>query len=89
MEKETRHVPQIKLFFIGNDTLEFIEKEVNQYAIECYSKHGNTPEIRMSNGYISVVCEKLVETSYGINHKKREIPVLDTSELNKAKYWWR
>lgn len=64
MEKDKRHLPQIKLFKIVGDDLKTVETLVNDYVIEVFSEMGNLPEIKHSGDFISVICERIVETNY-------------------------
>lgn len=78
MEIQKRRLLQIKIFKIDE------ENAVNDYVISCFNETGNSPQIGHSGNYISVTCERLVETNYQI--PKRIIPNIDTNDLYKRNF---
>lgn len=54
---------QIKIFKVGNYETEDLEKAVNAYVIEIYSIEGSYPSIETNENYVSVICNRLVETT--------------------------
>lgn len=62
-----RQLKQIKIFKIADyGTPELLEQAVNSYVIEVFTKEGNYPNIETNSKYISVICERLVETGRSI-----------------------
>ena len=59
-----RQLEQIKIFKVSEFSTEDLEKSVNNYVIEIFSKQGNYPTIKTNSKYISVICDCLVETTY-------------------------
>ena len=59
-----RQIKQIKIFKVSEFSTEDLEKSVNNYVIEIFSKEGNYPIIKTNSKYISVICDCLVETTY-------------------------
>lgn len=58
------HLAQVKIFKLSDyDTSESIEKVVNNYIIEAFNIHGNSPRIETSSTYISVIVEQLCEVN--------------------------
>jgi hypothetical protein len=66
-----RQLPQIRLFSLEKyrDFTE-MEKDVNNFVIEAFSKDGNTPSIDVSSNYITVTRTTLVNTRYEEYHQK-------------------
>ena len=58
-----RQLKQIKIFKVGEFSVEDLEKAVNNYVIEIFSKEGNYPNIEANEKYVSVICNCLVETT--------------------------
>jgi hypothetical protein len=83
MEKQKRHLPQIKIFEIVIG----IEKEVNDYVIEVFSKTGNDPIIKHSGNFISVTCDELVETDYKTPKQIKSRPFIGDDIKTKKKFW--
>ncbi|MDR3551214.1 MAG: hypothetical protein P4L31_07415 [Candidatus Babeliales bacterium] len=77
---QKRHLPQIKLFEIVIG----VDKIVNDYVIEIFSKTGNDPIIRHSGNFISVTCNELVETNY----ISKQIINRSAIEAAKPKKFW-
>ena len=59
-----RQLTQIKIFKVSEFSTEDLEKAVNDYVIEIFSKEGNYPSIETNERYVSVICNSLVETTY-------------------------
>lgn len=60
-----RQLQQIKIFKVTDfETTEDLEKSVNNYVIEIFSKEGNYPNIKTNSNYISVISDCLVETTF-------------------------
>jgi hypothetical protein len=60
-----RQLQQIKIFKVTDfETTEDLEKSVNNYVIEIFSKQGNYPNIKTNSNYISVISDCLVETTF-------------------------
>ena len=59
-----RQLTQIKIFKVSEFSTEDLEKSVNDYVIEIFSKEGNYPSIETNERYVSVICNRLVETTY-------------------------